>query len=305
MTEAYLKRLQVPEGKVDVILDTDAYNEIDDQFAIAYMLKKSEKINCVGICAAPFHNKNSSSCEDGMEKSYGEIMKLLQLMGREDMKSKVYKGSRSYLLDERTPAESPAADIICKLSLEYTEEKPLYIVAIGAITNVASAFIKDPSLKDRCVVVWLGGHGYHFPKGGGEFNMMQDIAAARVVMGSGVPLVQLPCGGVVESFSVSGPELDFWLKGKNALCDYLVDNTVREAESYASGKPWTRVIWDLTAVAWLCNEGNRFLKSDIRNAAIPQYDLHYSFSSSTPFIRYVYQVRRDLLFRDLVKTLCL
>lgn len=37
--EQYLKNLKVPTGQIDIVLDTDAYNEIDDQFAIAYMLK--------------------------------------------------------------------------------------------------------------------------------------------------------------------------------------------------------------------------------------------------------------------------
>ena len=42
MTQSiYLKNLEAPTRIVDAVLDTDAYNEIDDQFAIAYLLKKS------------------------------------------------------------------------------------------------------------------------------------------------------------------------------------------------------------------------------------------------------------------------
>lgn len=55
--------------------------------------------------------------------------------------------------------------------------------------------------------------------------MYQDVAAARVVMQSGVPFVQLPCRGVVSAFTVSKPELEFGLKGKNALADYLAEKT--------------------------------------------------------------------------------
>ena len=33
--EQYLKNLMPPSHRADVILDTDAYNEVDDQFAIA------------------------------------------------------------------------------------------------------------------------------------------------------------------------------------------------------------------------------------------------------------------------------
>ena len=134
-----MMNLSNPKGKVDVILDTDAYNEIDDQFAIGYMLKKPERLNVVGICAAPFTNEKSTGPADGMEKSYDEILKLLSLMGREDMKDKVYKGSERYMTDEQTPVESPAADFMASLANNYSPENPLYIVAIGAITNVSSA----------------------------------------------------------------------------------------------------------------------------------------------------------------------
>ena len=33
--EQRLRMLEVPTGLVDVVIDTDAYNEIDDQFAIS------------------------------------------------------------------------------------------------------------------------------------------------------------------------------------------------------------------------------------------------------------------------------
>ena len=39
-----LQMLQTPTGPVDMILDTDAYNEIDDQFAIAYAIA-AKKLN--------------------------------------------------------------------------------------------------------------------------------------------------------------------------------------------------------------------------------------------------------------------
>lgn len=301
--EQYLKNLETPSGKVDVILDTDAYNEIDDQFAISYMLLSPEKLNVRGICAAPFHNQRSVSAEDGMEKSYDEILKLLELLGRADMKEKTFKGSTAYLPDENTPVPSAAVDFMGKLSADYSPEAPLYIVAIGAITNVASAIFKYPCMKENCVIVWLGGHGHHMPSGAAEFNMKQDIAAARVVFGCGVPVVQLPCGGIVDHFTTTRPELEYWLKGKNPISDYLCENTVAEAESYAAGKPWSRVIWDVTAVAWLLNDGGRFMKDTLVTSPIPQYDMQYSFGFKRHFIRYVYSINRDALFGELFKKL--
>ena len=301
--EQYLKNLSVPQGTVDVVLDTDAYNEIDDQFAMGYILKSSQKICVKGICAAPFLNNRSTSAAEGMNKSYDEIMHLLQLAKREELIPVVFKGSEKYLPDESTPIESQAADFMATLADKYSPEKPLYIIAIGAITNVASAILKNPAMKENCVVIWLGGHATWENYGALEFNMKQDIAAARVVFGCGIPLVQLPCKGVVDHFATSKYELQHWLKGRNELSDYLYENTVEEADSYAEGKPWTRVIWDVIAVAWLLNDNNRFMNARLIPAPIPEYDGNYTFNPNGHFIKYVYDINRDALFEDLFRVL--
>jgi len=299
----YYKNLNVPNGKIDVVLDTDAYNEVDDQFAIAYMLGHSEKFNVKGICAAPFFNPRSESAKDGMERSFNEILKVLTLAGFEEIKPLVYKGSESYLPDVNTPVQSEAADFMAQLSEKYSPENPLYIIAIGAITNVASAILQNPNMKENCVVVWLGGHATNIPKGAVEFNMKQDIAAARVVFGCGVPLVQLPCKGVVDRFLTTQPELSYWLKGKNALCDYLYENTVQYSEVYYKGKPWSKPIWDVAAVAWLLNDNNRFMQDALISSPIPEYDKQYAFDKTRHLIKSVYWIDRDALFEDLFNTL--
>ncbi len=289
-----MKNLNVPEYPVDVVLDTDTYNEIDDQFALAYLML-SKELHTQAIYAAPFFNENSSGPEDGMRKSYEEIFKVLDLLGA---KTEVFHGSPRYLSDEKTPVPSPAAEDLCRRAKAYSPDHPLYVVAIGAITNVASAILMDPIVAENTVVVWLGGNGYHYHNAD-EFNLSQDIAAARVVISSGVPFVQLPCMGVVSGFSTTRPELEFWLKGKNPLADYLVENTVQAAESYAHGTAWSRVIWDVTAVAWLLNRDDRFMLSRIVPACLPAYDGLYEMGRQGLPIRYVYQIHRDALFTDL------
>ncbi len=293
-----VKMLQKPVGKVDVVLDTDTYNEIDDQFALAYLLNCKEKLCPNAIYAAPFFNHHSTSPADGMEKSYDEILNLLSLMNREELKSCVFKGSAQYLDNETTPVISPAAEHLCELAMCYTSERPLYVVAIGAITNIASAILMKPEIKEHMVVIWLGGHSLQWPNTR-EFNMMQDVAAARVVFGCGVPLVQVPCMGVASSFSVSEAELLYWLKGKNKLCDYLVQHTINEV-TYAKGKPWTRVIWDVTAVAWLTGS---FTSQSMIPSPIPEYDNLYAVSPARHPISCVFHIDRDRLFQDLVEKL--
>lgn len=295
--EERMKNLSVPSRVVDAVLDTDAFNEIDDQFAIAYMLKNKEKINTVALYAAPFYNALSKGPADGMEKSYDEIIKLLSLLKE---KKDVYRGSDSYLPDDNTPVISDAAKDLAVRCLNYSPEEPLYVVAIGAITNVASAILIEPKVAENCVVVWLGGHGRDFCDTA-EFNMMQDYAAARVVMGSGVPFVQLPCCGVVSSFTISEPELEYWFRGKNPIADYLAVNTENAAHKYAIGKPWTRVIWDVTAVAWLVNDGDKFMRSRIDDVRLPDDNGQLKTESTGIPFRYVYHINRDALMDDLIK----
>lgn len=295
-TEQMLNNLQVPTGRVDVVLDTDAYNEIDDQFAIAYLLKSKEKLSTKAIYAAPFHNANSESAKDGMEKSYDEIHKLLDFMNES---VDVFKGSEDYLKDETTPVVSPAALDLAKRCEDYSPENPLYVVAIGAITNVASAILLNKKMIENTVVVWLGGHAHHYHDTA-EFNMKQDVAAARVVMSCGVPFIQLPCRGVVSSFTISGPELEYWFMGKNKIADYLAKNTIAAASKYALDKPWTRVIWDVTAVAWLLNVDNKFMESSIVPARLPDYDNLYKAPTDID-MRYVYYIHRDKLWEDVIE----
>ena len=298
--ENLLKRLRKPLGIIDAVIDTDTWNEIDDQYALAFLVKSDEKIRLKAIYAAPFFNNKSLSPADGMEKSYNEILNILALMGRDDLKTIVKRGSQSYLPSETEPVDSPAARDLAERAMGYTPENPLYIISIAAITNVASALLINPEIRDRIVVIWLGGHAHFWPDTR-EFNMMQDVAAARIIFGCGVALVQLPCMGVVSAFRVSGPELDYWLKGKNRLCDYLAQYTAESAIKDGGLPNWTRVIWDVTAVAWLLD--GKYMQDYLVPSPIPQYDHHYGFDPHRHFIRYVYHIERDMLFKALFESL--
>jgi inosine-uridine nucleoside N-ribohydrolase len=298
--ESLLRRLRRPASPVDVVLDTDTYNEIDDQFALAFLIKSAGRLNLKGIYAAPFFNTNASSPADGMEKSYNEIFNVLALMGREDLKPLVKRGSTAYLPSETDAVDSDAARNLADLAMNYTEEKPLYVIAIGAITNVASALLLRPEIRDRIVIVWLGGHALDWPDTK-EFNMRQDVAAARVVFGCGAAVVQLPCKGVVSEFAVSEPELEYWLRGKNKLCDYLADVTIEHTSRRSSSKTWAKPIWDVTAAAWLLS--GDYMLDRLEHSPIPEYDGHYAFDKTRHFIRYVYHINRDKLFEALFEKL--
>lgn len=103
------KRLSVPDGKIRLVLDTDAKNEIDDQFAIAWALKSTERFDVEAVYAAPFshdclkamftgknleHSPGLTYAEDpktGMEQSFEEICRLYDLMGISFMRKRCGK----------------------------------------------------------------------------------------------------------------------------------------------------------------------------------------------------------------------
>ena len=77
-----LAKLTPPTGRVRMVLDTDTYNEVDDQFALVQALLSPDKLDVEAIYAAPFHNDRSSGPADGMERSYEEILRLLERLDR-------------------------------------------------------------------------------------------------------------------------------------------------------------------------------------------------------------------------------
>jgi inosine-uridine nucleoside N-ribohydrolase len=164
---------------------------------------------------------------------------------------------------------------------------------VGCITNIASAILIEPEIIKNIIVVWLGGNGLNWPTQK-EFNLMQDVLAAQVVLNSGVPMVIMPCRPVVSHFHTTIPELSYNLKSKNELSDYLY-NIVLE---YSGGRDaWSKVIWDVTAVAWLVDSS--WLPTNIVHSPILTDQVTYSVDQSRHFMRMATSLNRDAIFRDL------
>ena len=103
MYEELEKRLTSLPKCADVVLDTDCYNEVDDQFALSFLLANPKRVNLLAVTAAPFLNQNSTSPEDGMLKSLDELRRIITLCGRSDVLCNTFAGSRDYLENESTP----------------------------------------------------------------------------------------------------------------------------------------------------------------------------------------------------------
>lgn len=291
-----LKELLQNGKRKPVILDTDTFNEVDDQYALAYAMLSPDTVDLLAITAAPFQNSRAETPAYGVEKSYAEALRIRNFVDANSTVP-VYMGSTTYLPSKSEPVISEAAEAIVRLVRE--SEETVYIVAIGAITNVASAILMAPDIAEKAVVVWLGGHALHW-KNNHEFNLYQDVPATQVVFDSGIPLVQIPCCGVCTEFLTTVPELKYYLASKNDLCDYLVDMT-EQFVNRPSKVTLSKVIWDVTAVAAIVKPDTLDMV-EIPRPIVTDNEL-YAFDMARPHYLYVRHINRDRLFSDLFQKL--
>jgi purine nucleosidase len=279
---------------VRAVLDTDTFNEIDDQFALAHALLSPEHITLEAVYAAPFVNVRAAHPREGMERSLDEIHRVIDAVGRAPMEG-VFAGATEWLSTTRQPEDSPAVrDLIARA---HRGPGPLHVIAIGAPTNVASALLLDPSVADHIVVVWLGGHALHWPNAR-EFNLVQDLMASRHVLEGPAPLVLLPCMGVVQMLATSLPELEHHLGAATGIGRFLHDRVRAFPDRPDNLRCWHKVVWDLAATAWLVNPA--WCPSEERALPVLRADLTWDDAARTgKTIRYVREVKRDPIFSDL------
>ena len=292
-----LTKLTIPTDRpVDMVLDTDTYNEVDDQFAILYAMCSPDRINLLAIYAALFHNKRSASPEDGMEKSYQEILKVLKLMGRES-KGFAFRGCPKPIGKNREPVQSDAVTDLIERAMKRGDDDPLFVVGIGACTNIASAMLIQPEIVKKIVVVWMIGNSTWWHDNY-EFNLSQDPDAAAVLFDSGVPLLQVPAFGVTNFLSTTIHELNACIRGANPVCDFLSDNVKAYSDDHFA---WSKAIWDIGAIA-------PFINTDwtpMKTIPAPIF-LGDHFIASNPhrhLINTIHYVDRDAIFKDMFEKL--
>ena len=278
--------------KINVILDTDTYNECDDQFALSYMLLSQDRFNIEAITVAPYHHDNDISIEEGQEKSYQEILKICNWLNF-DTENKVFKGSNGYIENGYNETNEAVEKII---EIAEKNEKT-YIMAIGAITNVALAIKKAPDIIEKIEIIWLGGHS-PICNNNKEFNFRQDVKAIKEIFKSKAKLIIIPCKGVASNLKISVYELEHYLKGKNELCNYLCSRFYNDG---IHGIQTRRVIWDISVIAYLINK--EWFEERKTDCPEINKDLSYTFKRNDRKIKFVTYLDSDKIYNDLLKKL--
>lgn len=313
----YLQRLRLPSGKVSVVIDTDAANEIDDQFALAWALIRQDRLDIRGIYATPFsfaHRRALypsaspdaapfNSPKIGMERSLHEIIRIQELMGCKI--APALRGSPTYLSSLSQPIHSQATDHLIATALAMPFDEPLYVVALGCATNVASALLIAPEIMHKIVVVWTSAFPSHAPHANASFNLEQDVLASQWLYDSGVPLVYLPGYHVGAQLRLSLAEVEHFVQPNGAIGKYLhelfADNPLWAITGRPSSEAHSWVIWDLINIAWLIDPA--WVSSHVVDTPTLSEDLRWKPRPQAHPMREAYAVQRDAIFNDLFASL--
>lgn len=279
------------QEKVNVILDTDIYNECDDQFALSYLIKTQDKFNIEAITVAPFHHHNSISIPEGTEESYQEVLKICKWLNFET-KDRVFRGATDFI-EEGYEETNEAVEKIIEIA--HRNDKT-YILSIGAITNIALAIKKDPSIISKIEVIWLGGNS--FLNENNEETNFKDVQAVRIVFESKVKLTVIPTKNVSSNLRTSIYEIEHFLKGKSEICDYLCK---RFRNDGFNGIQERRVIWDISVVAYMIDK--RWFET--REISCPRIkeDTAYEMAQNNHKITIVDYLDVDKIYTDLFQKL--
>jgi hypothetical protein len=235
------------ERKIRVIVDTDAYNEADDQFAIAHHIMTP----CFDIRAfigAHFEKRFNPELdkqirniphEGSMDTSYNEILKVIDLMGKTGQ-YRVLHGAKRAMKTPEEIVKNEGSDFIVEEAMS-GDGRPLFVCFLGTITDLAAACLTEPRIADHMTAVWIGGG--QWPAGCHEFNLSQDLKAANVVMGSKIPLWQIPINAY-QTMRITLAQLQARVRPRGKIGKYLYEqmtafnNVWKDNESFPQGEAW-------------------------------------------------------------------
>lgn len=284
----------VPQEKqVRLITDTDAKNEADDQFAVVQALL-SPKMDNVGLIAAHF---GIDRVADAMEASYHELETILDKIHFQK-EGLLYHGAPHALPNKTTPVVSEGAELIVREAMK-DDPRRLFVIFLGPLTDLASAYLMEPRIANRLTAIWIGGGVY--PSGSPEFNLGNDVNAANVVFSSKIELWQVP-KNVYEMMPVSLAELQVRVRPYGEIGKYLFDQLVAHSQEdiprksdFRTGETW--VLGDSPAVGLILYE-HRFEFDWVPAPYITQEQAYVHTGTNRP-IRVYKSIDSRLILEDM------
>lgn len=237
------------DRRIKVLIDTDAANEIDDQFALAYALSCQDVLNVLGVTIAPFRVswQKNLSVRDGMIDSKNEVNRILRLFGIKNNSDNpfVYLGCDGFL-SEGYDSSNSAVEKILELAKKHSS---FIVCCLGTLTNVAMALRIKPSIASKLKVIWLGTDNVLLEKFE-DANYRKDIVAFNEVVTSKVDLTIFPTY-LARTFVTSTYEFSKNIKGNN-VSKYL--SSIMDRFVFTEENMGIKTIYDIGPVAYLLHK---------------------------------------------------
>ncbi|HEY3026709.1 MAG TPA: nucleoside hydrolase [Pyrinomonadaceae bacterium] len=239
---------QSAEGRIPIVLSTDVGNEIDDQWAITYLLLQP-RFEVLGIMSA---HAPSITAPAG-HTSYRILVDVVENRLGMSTHPPLIEGGSLALDNATTPRPSPAVNFLIETSKSFSKENRLTVLMIGAGTDVASAILTDPTILERVRVIQMG---FNDEQGGEEFNIANDVHAVQAILASNVPLVIGPGKVCRASLSLTFDQAREMLADRGAIGAWLWEEYqawyfryVKPLRVNDFSTPW--VIWDDITLAYV------------------------------------------------------
>jgi len=230
----------VSQEKGKVLVDADTANEVDDLFALSIILMDTT-VEVTALNAAQWKTAHWTTPKS-MEDSHRLNQMLLGIMG---LKVKLNRGGAARMYDWGDRAQhSAAAYEIIKQAKAQKEGEKLNVIALGALTNVASAVFIDPSIEEKIKLYWLG-TTYDFEKGilrKDDFNCAMDQYALSHLLFSEVEMHIIPVS-VASKMTFDYEETRSKLENH-----FLGDFLLKIWDDHIDGGRAKRTIWDLSII---------------------------------------------------------
>jgi inosine-uridine nucleoside N-ribohydrolase len=235
-------------ARIPVVLSTDVGNEIDDQWAITYLLLQP-RFDVLGVMSA---HAPTITAPAG-HTSYRILVDVVENRLGMSTHPPLIEGGSLPLQNAKTPRPSPAVTFLIETSRRFSKNNRLTVLMIGAGTDVASAILTDPTIVERIGVIQMG---FTDEQDGNEFNVANDVHAVQAILESNVPLVVGPGKVCRASLSLNFDQAREMLAKRGAIGAWLWEEyqawyfrVVKPLRVNDFSKPW--VIWDDITLAYV------------------------------------------------------
>ncbi|MFD1316616.1 nucleoside hydrolase [Namhaeicola litoreus] len=274
----------IAQQKWNVIIDADTGNEVDDLYALVRALMEPTW-NITALNATQWQTAHWA-VEQSMENSH-RLNQVLVAYFPHNIKT--LRGGYERMFDWGDLAQHSAAayEIINQAKALKNGEK-LNIVALGALTNIASAIFIEPNIENHINLYWLG-TAYDFENDilkRNDFNSVMDVQALEILLNSKVEMTIIPTTAAAN-LTFNFIESKKKIEELNPLGEFLIK---RWFDHFDGGRK-ERILWDLALIEAIIHP--EFTK---------QKQLVTSKDNGSKLVNYIYWIDPEKMKNDFFQT---